>query len=319
MKSICPYCKTQEYTKQYSTFDIFDNDYELVKCHACKAYFLTPNPSDSLLKQAYDDSYYGLGDEEEKFESFIEKGVNFFRRRRAKRIAKLANNQGRVLDIGCGNGKFLSYVRTFGNIDIFGTEMEGRSARRAAKIKDINLKIGELSEKDYPKMDFDVVTMFHVFEHLKEPSRYLDLIDKKLKPNGYLIMSFPNIDSWQAHFFKAHWLHLDPPRHLFFFKPDDLIEIMQNRGFDLISEKYVSIEQNPFGAVQSWLNLVHVKREILFESLKGNFDYTEGTHSLILFFERFLFMFFTPLFILIDFVASIFRKGATVELAFKKR
>ncbi len=319
MKSTCPYCLSKKYVKKYSTFDIFDNDYELVKCRNCNAYFLTPNPDDDLLKKAYDESYYGGEEDDEKFEGFIEKGVNYFRKRRANKLAQLINNKGKILDIGCGNGQFLEMLSVLGDIEIYGTEMEGSSAKRAAKIKNINLKIGALSKDDYQKEYFDAITMFHVFEHLNEPSQYLDIIEDILKSNGYLVMSFPNIDSWQARFFKGHWLHLDPPRHLFFYKPNDFKKLMKDRGFELLRENYISVEQNPFGAIQSWFNLFHVKREIFFESLKGNFEYVKETHSLILFLERILFIFLTPIFIFIDVFVSFFKKSATVEFVFKKK
>lgn len=319
MESSCPYCKSQDYLIQYPTFDIFDNDYEIVKCKACQAYFLTPNPSDELLAMAYDDSYYGGGDDEEKFEGFIEKGLNYFRKQRAKKVADLAENNGRVLDIGCGNGQFLEQVREFGKIEIFGTEMEGGSAKRASKIEGLNLKIGELTKETYSKEYFDVVTMFHVFEHLNNSEEYLNIIDDILKPNRHLVLSFPNIDSWQSKFFKGKWLHLDPPRHLFFFSPKDFKLLMQKRGYKLAEENYFSIEQNPYGAIQSWLNLFHDKRELLFESLKGNTKYTKGTNKLLMKFEKLLFVGLTPLFIMVDAVASIFKKGATVEFVFQKK
>ncbi len=317
--STCPYCKSKAYSVQYSTFDIFDNYYEIVKCESCQAYFLTPNPSDKVLVQAYDDSYYGGSDDEEKFEGFIEKGLNYFRKQRAKKVANLSGDKGCVLDIGCGNGQFLEQVRKFNKIEIFGTEMEGGSAKRASRVKDLNLKIGELTKEDYSKENFDVVTMFHVFEHLRNPEEYLNIIDGVLKPNAHLVISFPNIDSWQARFFKGKWLHLDPPRHLFFFRPKDFKFLMKERGYELIAENYFSIEQNPYGAIQSWLNLFHRKRELLFESLKGNEAYVENLNPLILKLEKLLFVGLTPLFILVDFVSSLFKKSATVEFVFKKK
>jgi len=319
MSSTCPYCKAQEYTFLYTTFDIFDHSYETVECKQCSAIFLSPNPSDKILAQAYDDSYYGGTEDEEKFEGFIEKGLNYFRKQRAKKIARFAEDNGKVLDIGCGNGQFLEQVKSFADIDIHGTEMQGSSAQRASKIKDINLKIGELNPENYSKAYFDVVSMFHVFEHLKKPKDYLNIIDKIIKPEGYLVISFPNIDSWQSRFFKGKWLHLDPPRHLFFFKPKDFVVLMKERGYELIEENYFSIEQNPFGAIQSWLNLFHKKRELLFESLKGNTDYTKKTNSIILKFEKLLFIGFTPLFILVDGLASLLKKSATVEFIFQKK
>ena len=319
MKSTCPFCKKQDYSIQYSTYDIFENNYEIVLCKQCKAYFLTPNPTDELLAKAYDDSYYGGAVDEEKFEGFVEKGLNYFRKQRAKKVAALIGNSGSVLDIGCGNGQFLEQVKRFGNIELFGTEMQGSSALRASKVDGLNLKIGELSEKDYAKQYFDVITMFHVFEHLKNPEAYLNIIDYILKTEGYLVVSFPNIDSWQARFFKGKWLHLDPPRHLFFFKPKEFISLMRNKGFELVNEQYFSIEQNPYGAIQSYFNLFHEKRELLFEHLKGNNKYTVGINPRLLKFEKVLFIVSTPLFIFVDLVAALFKKSATVEFVFRKK
>ena len=319
MSSFCTYCRAQDYTHEYRTFDIFNNNYELVKCNNCKAYFLSPNPNAEQLLKAYDDSYYGGSEDDEKFEGFVEKGLNYFRYKRAKQIAELTQNKGRVLDVGCGNGRFLELLSKIGKIEIFGTEMSGSSARRAARIKNINLKIGELEATTFSKEYFDVITLFHVFEHIQEPVKYLEIIDNILKKDAYLVMSFPNIDSWQAKLFKGRWLHLDPPRHLFFYKPKDLIVLMQKRGYVLIKETYFSVEQNPFGAIQSILNLFHKKRELLFESLKGNESYTKETSKLTLKLEKMLFVVLTPLFVSSDFIASFFKKSATVELVFKKK
>jgi len=320
---ICPYCKTQEYKIQYPTYDIFDNNYEIVCCKQCKAYFLTPNPTDKQLAIAYDDSYYGGSEADEKFEGFVEKGLSFFRKQRAKHVfgllSKKTSSKAKILDIGCGNGQFLDSIQSIGNIDIYGTEMPGSSAKRASKIENIKLKIGVLESNNYPDNFFELITMFHVFEHLTEPERYLDIIDEILKKDGYLIVSFPNIDSWQAKFFKGKWLHLDPPRHLFFYKPKDFIDIMKGRGFELQKEQYFSIEQNPYGAIQSYFNLFHSKRELLFEYLKENYEYTKGTSKLLLKLEKLLFLSFTPLFVLIDLIAALFKKSATVEFVFRKK
>lgn len=319
MNSHCPFCKSEQYSIRYSTYDIFNNDYEMAECQQCRAYFLTPNPTDELLAIAYDDSYYGGNEDQEKFEGFIEKALSYFRNHRANKIIKLSKKEGRILDIGCGNGQFLDWVKVNSNCEIFGTEMEGSSAQRASKVSGINLKIGELSEKDYPRRYFDVITMFHVFEHLKNPKDYLDIIDQVLKEDGHFVASFPNIDSWQARFFKGKWLHLDPPRHLFFFKAKDLKHLMKERGYELVSESYFSIEQNPFGAIQSYLNLFHKKRELLFEALKGNDEYTKGTSRLLLAIEKLTFIFFTPFFVLIDILAALCKKSATVEFVFRKK
>ena len=319
MDNICTYCQSKSYTVQYSTFDIFGNNYEIAKCNNCQAYFLTPNPSKERLMQAYSDDYYGGAEDEEKFEGFIEKGLNYFRKQRARNVIRLTQGKGRILDIGCGNGQFLQHCSEISNVEIFGLEMEGSSANRAKKIKHIHLTIGELETDTYPKEYFDAITLFHVFEHLEKPIAYLDKIDQILKKEAYLTLSFPNIDSWQARFFKGKWLHLDPPRHLFFFSPKIFKALMQERSYDLLSEHYFSIEQNPYGAIQSWFNLFHKKRELLFESLKGNTQYTKNTNSTVLKIEKLLFVILMPLFIIIDILASVLKKSATVEFTFQKK
>ena len=104
---------------------------------------------------------------------------------------------------------------------IYGVEMPGGSADRAKKIEGLTLKLGHLRIHDFEPNTFDAITLHHVFEHLTEPKRYLEIICEILKPGGHLVISFPNIDSFQSRFFKGNWFHLDPPRHLFFFTPDD--------------------------------------------------------------------------------------------------
>ncbi|NQY68064.1 MAG: class I SAM-dependent methyltransferase [Flavobacteriales bacterium] len=314
----CTYCKTTDSVELYGTYDTFGNDYTLRECNQCEAVFLTPAPDDELLAQAYDESYYGEG--EEKFnEGLIEKMLDYFRRQRAKLVAKNTVEGGKVLDIGCGNGRFLSFVKEEGNFDIQGIEMEGGSADRAERIEGLNLKRGTLESSDFEENSIDAITMFHVFEHLTEPAKTLEIMSNIIKPNGVVVMSFPNIDSFQSRFFKGDWLHLDPPRHLFFFRPKLFKAIMKAHGFELVRERYFSIEYNPFGFQQSLLNKLFKKREVLYESLKGNKEYVKEYSSLNLLLQNLFFKLSAPLFILMDAVDSLFSKGATVEFVFRKK
>ncbi|MFC2111424.1 methyltransferase domain-containing protein [Bacteroidota bacterium] len=232
-------------------------------------------------------------------------------------MTKNLHDGSKILDIGCGNGRFLKYLLNFGNFELFGIELEGNSAKRAAQIPEINLKIGTLKNDDFPENTFDAISMFHVFEHLTEPRETLTIINKILKPGGNLTMSFPNIDSFQSKLFKGKWLHLDPPRHLFFFKPNDFIELMKLQGYKLVQTNFISLEQNPYGWVQSILNCLFSKREVLFESLKGNKQYAKDISGFSLFIQKVFFVLSFPIFILFDLLESIFGKGGTVEFKFK--
>lgn len=316
--NLCGYCKTIGSQVLYPTGDIFGNQYTINRCNACGAYFLAPRPDRDRLLKAYDSSYYG--ESEEKFKaSGVERVLDQFRLRRASRLARRLHDGDKVLDIGCGNGRFLASLMKYSNFRIYGTELPGRSAERAARVPGLTLKTGTLEPGDFPGGFFSAITLFHVFEHLEEPSEMLGTITHLLRPDGYLVISFPNIVSIQSRLFKGKWLHLDPPRHLFFFPPRDFTALMEGMGYRLLRKKYASTEQNPFGMVQSILNCILSKREVLFEKMKGNNAYTAGYNGFSLGLQRLFFLAAFPVFILTDLIVSLFGQGATVEFTFTRR
>ncbi|MEI6577156.1 MAG: class I SAM-dependent methyltransferase [Bacteroidota bacterium] len=314
----CGYCKEEDSIFQYNTSDIRGNHYAIHRCSLCKAWFLAPRPNAEQLALAYDDSYYG--EKEEKFKTpYIEQVLDLFRMGRSRRLAARIHQEAHILDIGCGNGKFLAYMNKMGSYHIYGVELEGNSALRASRVPGIQLKTGRLEAGDFETSSLDAITMFHVFEHLEEPKETLNMITQMLKPGGILMMSFPNINSFQARFFKGKWLHLDPPRHLFFFRHEDLLRIMSEFGYECKRTKYFSLEQNPFGMAQSLLNCLLKKREVLFEHLKGNNSYAPEYGSFNLLLQKAFFILGAPFFILGDIVMSSLKKSATVEYIFQKR
>ena len=134
-----------------------------------------------------------------------------------------------------------------------------------------------------------------------------------------MAISVPNIDSWQSFLYKGDWLALDPPRHLFFFKPNKFIQLMDQKGFELISKKYFNVEQSPFGHQQSILNKLLKKRDVLYESIKGNEDYYKEYSSFSIAMQQLFYKVSFPFFIIVDAIESIFGKGGNVDFVFCKR
>lgn len=314
-KNACVYCSAANGVGLYKTSSIFEDEFSLNSCLDCGAVFLSPRPTQEQLSQAYDDSYYGAGDS--KFGSTVEKVLDVFRGARVCRVCKYIKPSGRVLDIGCGSGDFLKKLSERG-FEAFGTELEGRAARRAMQLDGIKVKTGHLLEVDFDKDFFDAVCMWHVFEHLAEPRQTMEIVNKVLKPGGCLFLSMPNIESIQSRLFKGNWLHLDPPRHLFFLTPEKLISAMENFGFSVVQKRFLSLEQNVFGFQQSILNCILKKRDVLFEVLKGNKSYAQDYSTVSISLQKFFWMGTFPLFALIAGMEAVLNKGGTMEFVFQK-
>ena len=312
----CIYCSNQQTEKQFPIVDMFGDTYHFYRCPICGTWFLNPMPSEAQFLKAYDEAYYGEGDK--KFNPVVEKVVDWFRKQNAKKLANLFGGKGTVLDIGCGNGNLLHYLGLAGAFDLHGIEPDGKSADRTANFREIILKRGFLEQDTYLENTFDGITLIHVLEHLPNPREVIEIIASILKPSGHLVIEIPNVRSWQAKIFKSKWLHFDPPRHLNMFEPNQLIKILSDKGFQLQSESYFSPQYNPFGVQQSFLNLILNKREVLYEHLKGNKNYTKEYSSFSLFLQQLFHWLTFPIFVFTDLIAALFKRGATVKLVFQK-
>jgi len=310
----CRFCGGGPLTADASFLARNGQRYHLGWC-SCGCATLLPKPSAEELAAAYDSSYYG--EQVAKFSGPVERVIEKFRRHRARSSAGTLPARAKVLDIGCGNGRFLSYLISAGHQG-YGVELPGASARRAATVPGLVLKVGRLEEGDFPAHFFDLITLWHVYEHLEEPAATLDQIARILKPGGYLKLSLPNIASWQARIFAGHWFHLDPPRHLFFQDGASLRRAVQDRGFQHISTSFLSLEQNPFGFLQSALNLLDGERDLLYELLKGNRQLRRNT-SLLRRLAHWTFgLTSAPFWLVLSLLETAGRSGGSMELSFRR-
>ena len=313
----CLYCQSAGATMLYPATDMYNFTFNVVQCTNCRAVYLDPQPTAQQLDHAYSEHYYG--EQEKKFFSPFELIIDYFRKQRARKLTSYLSPNAHILDIGCGNGRFLHFVSQLGSYHLHGVELPGKAAQRAAQIPQMHLKIGTLQANDFAPQSLDAISMFHVVEHLPNPAEVLEIMGNIIKPNGIAIISFPNIDSWQSRFFKGKWLHLDPPRHLYFFAPNDFSAVMEKYGFETIDAKYFNPEYNPFGFLQSILNYFSDQRDILYEYLKHNYEYTANYSKLNLMLQTLFFVCSFPLFILADAVEAAFKKSGSVEMVFRKK
>jgi SAM-dependent methyltransferase len=247
-----------------------------VQCNGCGVLALHPQPTtDAELAAAYSNEYYGSSPR--KFIAPIAALVGLFQGGRARLVSRRISAPAHacVLDVGCGNGGFLLQMKRRGFV-VEGTEWTSQSAARVPSDANIPVHIGDLIDLDLPLYSFDAITLWHVFEHLRRPRETLDRIRSLLKPggngaehSGWLFMSMPNAESAQAQRYGTHWFHHDPPRHLFGFGPHALTHLLEDAGFRVESISTWSLEQNPFGEIQSALNQRGFPRDRLYNQLKG--------------------------------------------------
>lgn len=143
-------------------------------------------------------------------------------------ISTYVKNRGTLLDIGAGTGDFVLGAQNSG-WSAHGTEPmeEARKKARAKGLK-LNSNLSGLSDKK-----FEVITLWHVLEHLPELHKALDELLAKLEKKGILIIAVPNYNSWDARHYGKHWAAYDVPRHLWHFSRISIERLFSKRGFKL--------------------------------------------------------------------------------------
>ncbi|WP_400075765.1 class I SAM-dependent methyltransferase [Winogradskyella sp. R77965] len=182
-------------------------------------------------------------------------------KRKLKLINSFSSETKNLLDIGCGTGDFLQTALK-ANWNIIGIE-PNEKARQIANSKTSNsvFEIEYLSKLQ--AQSFDVITLWHVLEHLPNLEMHTALFKHLLKPNGTLVIAVPNFKSYDAKYYKNYWAAYDAPRHLWHFSKTSISELFKKKNlklvsvlpmkFDayyvsLLSEKYKSGFMNPIKA-----------------------------------------------------------------------
>ncbi len=130
-------------------------------------------------------------------------------------------SHGRLLDVGCGSGRFLTLMRDAG-WEVQGVEPDPVSAQIARDRHGIPVTAGTLPQAAFPDRSFDAITMNHVIEHVADPLALLAECRRVLRPGGNVVVVTPNVRSFGHRKFKDCWRGLEPPRHLCLFSMQSL-------------------------------------------------------------------------------------------------
>ena len=207
-----------------------EGDWTVLECSVCGFVFVVPLPDEESLKAHY--QQYLPADEEKIFQwRNLMEGIS---QRSLEAIEKdwPVPSNGRLLDVGCGYGFFLGKARERGWF-VNGVE-PCVHARDYALKTGLQVDLGGLPEQKYPDGSFDVVTMFYVLEHVREPLSYLKEAYRILKPGGLLLVRVPHTTPI-VKFLKVFGIKnrlYDTPSHLSDFSPNTLTLALVKAGFD---------------------------------------------------------------------------------------
>ena len=221
------YLKVKDHSVSGEEFQlIFNEDTEILET------FPAPN-KDQLFKYYKSEDYISHTDSKR---NLFERVYHIIRSRALKKKLRLINSFGneskQLLDVGCGTGDFLKIALTNG-WTVTGIE-PNEQARKIANVK-TNQNVFEIDHLDNLKEHtFDVITLWHVLEHLPKLDTHIQLFRKLLKPNGLLIIAVPNYKSYDAAHYKEFWAAYDVPRHLWHFSRKSINKLFQKENFTLI-------------------------------------------------------------------------------------
>jgi SAM-dependent methyltransferase len=192
------------------------------------------------------------------------RGLGVFLRQREALLRSL-KPAGRLLDFGCGNGAFAQWMSRSG-YDVVG--LEPFSLGKTVSRDHLTLMQAPLEQVEQELGTFDIITLWHVLEHLTQPVEVLARLGRHLNPDGVLVISVPNFQSWQRALFRGGWFHLDPPRHLLHFEPATLSDCLGRAGFSQVGQHPFLPEYGSSGWVQSVLNACLPRTNYLYELVK---------------------------------------------------
>jgi 2-polyprenyl-3-methyl-5-hydroxy-6-metoxy-1,4-benzoquinol methylase len=305
-RQICPICKAEKSTT-YLIVNGWESwtkgrNYKIFQCCECFTIFSENSLED--IDRFYSDGLYK--DTQNRFRIFVELVQYIFQRERLSKIRKV-KKEGKLLDIGCGKGRFLAYVSRFG-WDVYGVEPSS-TGRYSALNKNLRITttLEELGEKK-----FDIVTLWHVLEHIDKPIEFLEKIKDHLDHSGVIIIGVPNIDSLQAKISASKWLHLDVPRHRLHYSPMSIRNVLNLAGYRVVSIDHFSLEFNVIGMFQSLLNLLGYETNILYRIIKRDYQCTNTLRCIFQLTMPFLSLLLLPISVFFTTFESLIKKGGTI-------
>ena len=231
----CPVCgdKNFEHFITCKDYTVSHESFSIVSCKACNFKFTNPRPLDSEIGKYYKSEDYISHSDTKK--GLINRLYHTVRSRTLKQKLDLIGkyvSRGTILDYGCGTGMFLETCSNAG-WEVLGFEPDP-DARTLVLKKGVR---AESTKFNLGANKYDIITLWHVLEHVTDLDETLGFFSNTIQENGRLIIAVPNYTSEDARHYKEFWAGYDVPRHIYHFEINTLKKLLNRFGFVLEETK----------------------------------------------------------------------------------
>ncbi|MDR3458566.1 MAG: class I SAM-dependent methyltransferase [Verrucomicrobiae bacterium] len=202
--------------------------FELRRCRSCGLVRLSPRPVAEAMALLYQPQHYTAPRRD-----LVRRLEGLILRERVSYVRSHTRGH-RILDVGCGTGSLLQALSMAG-YDVHGLEPYQDALAGVPEGLRSRIQCRPFEAADYPADNFDIITLWHVLEHLARPVETLQSIRKFLKADGTLLLEVPNFASREARWLGRHWYNLDAPYHFWHFTPETLEAVVQRAGFQVVA------------------------------------------------------------------------------------
>jgi 2-polyprenyl-3-methyl-5-hydroxy-6-metoxy-1,4-benzoquinol methylase len=227
-----------------------EDPFRVVQCRRCGLVYVNPRLPSERLHDMYQEAYWTSDRAcEFGYTEYLAEAPLYLRTYRLRRrvILERRPGPGRVLDVGCAAGFFLSVMAELG-WETTGVELSAPMVRYAVEQLGLaDIRRGDLLTLDLPAGHWDVVTLWDVIEHLEDPIAHLRAAARALKPDGLLVIETQNVASCFARLLGRKWQHYKHAEHLYHFDPRSLGRLLGLAGLERVASsarrggKYVSM------------------------------------------------------------------------------
>jgi len=314
----CPICQNQ--ASQLCFFSSSNADGRtreiigLLNCLKCNTYFTDPliYKNQTNFQEQYERGVYRS--KKNILSSLIDGFLAIIIDIKINKIAAMVKPEVNLLDVGCGKGRFLSRVKKAGWAGL-GLEPTKKQAEFGIDNYGIKVMTGNIADFMPDGQGFDVITSWHVLEHVDKPVEIISSIRNLLKDNGLLVIEVPNFMSLQSGIGKDKWFHLDMPRHIVHYTKTSITLLLES-GFNIQKIETFSFELGPYGLLQTLLNLLNFSPNLFYRWLKGC-QLSENRFEIILTIMLAAVLLLPS--IVLEYFASLFKAGGAIRIYATKK